>query len=179
MVIPKLNNAIEDFTGYLGVISSDHAYVHQGKAFTAIINTGSISAAYDIAFTTPTAASGKYVHWRPIGISSSADYVDVKLYEGDTFSGGTAVTPINRNRLSSATTTMQAFVKNATATPSGTIIQAGGIGTAGNAATRSGGGAAADQEIVLKRNTNYVMTLTPDSATICVLSLFWYEEGLG
>lgn len=178
-VIPKLNNAIERFTGYIGVIGSDHAYVHQGLAFTAIIDTGSISAAYDIAFTTPTVASGKYIHWRPIGMSSSADYVDVKLREGDTFSAGTAVTPINRNRNSTATTSMQTFVYNATSTPTGTIIQAVGVGTAGNAVSQAGGGAAADQELLLKPNTNYVLTLTPDGATSCVLELFWYEEGTG
>ena len=39
MVIPKLNMAIEKLTGYMGVIDSDHAYVHQGIAFTSIINT--------------------------------------------------------------------------------------------------------------------------------------------
>ena len=175
-VIPKLNGAIEGFTGYMGVIGSDHAYVHQGLAYTAIIETGSISAAYDIAFTTPTVASGKWIHWRPVGMSSSADYVDAKLREGDTFSGGTAVTPINRKRASTDTTAMQAFVRNATATPTGTIIQAFGIGASGNPASRSGGGAAADQELLLKQNTNYVLTLTPDGATTCVLELFWYEE---
>ena len=51
----------EKLTGYLAYISSDHAYVHQGLAYTAIINSGSISAAYDIAFTTPTAADGKFI----------------------------------------------------------------------------------------------------------------------
>lgn len=178
-VVPKLNNAVERFTGYIGAIGSDHAYVHLGKAFTAIINTGSISAAYDIAFTTPTVASGKYLHWRPIGISSSANYVDATLREGDAFSSGTTVTPINRNRNSTATTATQAFVKNATATPAGTIIQSFGVGASGSPVARAGGGAAADQEIVLKQNTNYVLTLTPAGATTCVLELFWYEEGTG
>lgn len=169
----------EPFTGFNTIIGSDHAYIHAGKAFTALINTGSISAAYDIAFTTPTVASGKYIHWRPIGIDTSADYVLTTLREGDTFSAGTTVTPIKRNRLSSGASVMQAFVKNATATPVGTIIQQGGIGTSGNAASRSGGGASADQELVLKQNTNYVLTLVPDGATIVNLSLFWYEEDAG
>lgn len=167
----------EELTGYLAQISSDHSYVHKGLAYTAIVETGSISAAYDIAFTTPSLASGKYIHWRPIGISSSADYVGFKLYEGDSFSSGTDVTPVNRNRsMSPNTSQMQAFVKGATATPTGTIISAGGVGTAGTPSARSGGGAAADQELVLKANTNYVLTLDPDGATECVLELFWYEE---
>lgn len=169
----------EELTKYVGVIGSDHAYIHDGIAFTAIINTGSISAAYDIAFTTPTLASGKFIHWRPIGIDSSAGYVDFVLREGDSYSAGTTVTPINRNRLSGNVTKMQTFVTNATATPTGTIIQRGGIGTSGNPASRAGGGSAAAQEIVLKQNTDYVLTLTPDSATVCNLSLFWYEEDKG
>jgi hypothetical protein len=166
----------EGLTKYAATISSDHAYVHRGLAFTAIINTGSISAAYDIAFTTPEAADGKYIHWRPIGISSSANYTGFTLYEGDTFSGGTAVTPVNRNRNASATSKMQAFVYGATATPAGTIIQAGGIGASGNPNARTGGGAGADQELLLKPDTNYVLTLVPAGATTCVLELFWYEE---
>ena len=125
MSIPRITelteNTIESLTGYTGIIDSDHAYIHNGIAFTAIINSGSISAAYDIAFTTPTVASGKYIHWRPIGIQTSADYVKFELREGDTFSSGSAITPVNRNRLSSNTSAMQTFVKNATATPAGTV----------------------------------------------------------
>lgn len=169
----------EDFTGYTGVISSDHAYIHKGIAFTAVINAGSISAAYDIAFTTPTVASGKFIHWRPIGVQTSADYVLATLREGDAYSAGTAVVPINRNRLSSDTTNMQTFVQNATVTPAGTIIQQAGIGAAGNPASRSGGGSGAEQELVLKQNTDYVLTLVPDGATTVTLSLFWYEESMG
>ena len=169
----------EDLTGYTAVIDSDHAYIHDGIAFTAIINTGAISAAYDIAFTTPDSNSGKYIHWRPIGIDSSADYVDFVLREGDTFSSGTTVTPINRNRLSDKLSGMQTFVYNATCTPAGTIIQRGGIGTTGNPTVLAGGGSSASQELVLKQNTNYVLTLTPAGETTCNLELYWYEESAG
>jgi hypothetical protein len=75
----------EPFTGFVTEISSDHAYIHKGIAFTAIINTGAISAAYDIAFTTPTTEQG-FMHWRPTGITTSADYVQLELREGDSFS---------------------------------------------------------------------------------------------
>jgi len=167
-----LNSFKEELTGYIGTIDLDHAYIHDGIAFTSIIDTGSISAAYDIAFTTPTVASGKYIHWRPTGITSSANYVQFTLYEGDTYTAGTAVTPINRNRLSSGTTAMQSFVKNANVTPSGTIIDIGGIGTSGNPRAISGGGASANEELVLKQNTSYVLTLVPAGATVCTAKLF-------
>lgn len=169
-------NEQEGLTGYKGVIDSDHAYIHKSLAYTAIIDTGSISAAYDIAFTTPTVLSGKEVHWRPIGITTSADYVQFTLREGYTYSAGTAVTPINRNRASVQVTKMQSFVKNATSTPTGTIISIGGIGAAGNPTARTGGGSAASQELMLKQNETYVLTLVPSGTTTCTLELFWYEE---
>ena len=171
-----LSRANEDLTGYWGTIDSDHAYIHKGIAYKAIINTGSISAAYDIGFTTPTVASGKYIHWRPIGITSSADYVDIQLTEDETISGGTTVTPVNMNRLTTHTSDMQAFAKGVTCTPAGTLIDSTGIGSSGNPTAKAGGGAGAEQEIVLKQNTKYCITLTPDSATTCILQLFWYEE---
>jgi len=174
-----IKGMVEGLTKFMAVISSDHAYIHDGIAYTAIVDSGSISAAYDIAFTTPTVASGKFIHWRPIGATTSADYVSATLREGDSYTSGSAVTPINRNRLSSNTTTMQTFVKNATVDPSGTILQQTGIGTSGNPASQAGGGAGADEELVLKQDTDYVLTLVPDGATTCLLSLFWYEEGAG
>lgn len=166
----------EALTNYQTVISSDHAYIHKCLAYTAIIDTGSISSAYNIAFTTPSIADAKYIHWRPVGIRTSADYTKYVLYEGDSFSSGTAITPINRNRNSSNTSDMQTFVKGATSTPTGTIIDAGGIGSSGNPFSRTGGGAGENEELLLKPNTNYVLQLTPDGATICLLTLFWYEE---
>lgn len=174
--VDLLQDFQETLTKYIGTIGSDHAYIHDGIAFTAVIDVGSISGAYDIAFKTPVT---KFVHWRPIGLQTSADYVKVELREGDTWSGGTAVTPINRNRLSTRPTKMQSFVKNATVSPSGTLIQIAGFGTAGNAASRGGGGGGAQEEIVLKRNTNYVLTITPDGATSVTAELFWYEEKQG
>lgn len=168
----------ESFTGYLAQISSDHAYVHKGLAFTAVLDIGSISSTYNIGFTTPTVASGKYIHWRPIGLSSSANYVAFKLYEGDTYTGGTAVTPVNRRREAPIpTTNMQSFATGVTSTPTGTVIQAGGLGSDGNPNARSGGGSAADQEILLARNETYVLQLEPSGSTSVVLELFWYEEG--
>ena len=175
----------EGLTGFKTVISSDHAYIHDGIAFTGIINTGSISGAYNIAFTTPSIASGKFIHWRPIGITTSADYVSVVMTQDETFSNGTGVTPVNRNQAFAAVHPIEAasqiidMVKGATCTPSGIELVNTGIGTSGNPAARAGGGAGADEELVLIPDTGYCITLTPDSATIVTLALFWYEENRG
>lgn len=165
----------EKLTGYQAVITSDHAYIHQGLAKTAII-TASISAAYDIAFTTPSAESGKYVHWRPIGVTTSADYVAYQMTENETYTGGTDVTIFTRNRNINGASTVQALKSNVTATPAGTVIQSTGVGTSGNSVARSGGGAGANEEIILKPDTTYLITLTPAGATNIILTLFWYEE---
>lgn len=177
--VEVLKESQENLTKYTGTIESDHAYIHKGIGFTSVVDVGSISGAYHIAFKTPAVASGKFIHWRPTGLQTSANYCKIELREGDSYSSGTAVTPINRNRLSSKTSFMQSFVKNATATPSGTLLCVSGIGSAGNAAARSGGGDGASQEIVLKQNTNYIMTITPAGATSVTCELFWYEENAG
>lgn len=183
MLANKIRNIIqqwtENFTGFLTNISGDHRYIHEGKAFTAIINTGSISAAYRIGFTTPTVASGKYVHYRPIGITTSANYVDVVLTEADSFSSGSTVTPFNRNRNSATTSSMQTFSSGVTSTPAGTVVDRIGIGTAGNPVALAGGGRGSEHELVLKPNTSYVYTLTPSGATTVNFTMFWYEEGTG
>lgn len=169
----------EKFTKFLTWISSDHNYIHAGKGFTSLVNTGSISAAYYVGFTTPTVASNAYMHWRPASIYSSADFVLVEVYEGDSFSSGSEAVPINRNRNSTKTTLTQAFSKGVTSTPTGTIIQTFGVGSTGIAASKSGGGGNAEEEIVLKPNTSYVVKMTPSGATTVISSFFWYEEGNG
>lgn len=168
----------EALTGYIGVISSDHAYIHKGIGKTINIQTGPISSVYRIGFTTPDVASNQWAHWRPIGLTTSADYVKAELTEADSFSGGTDILSdiFTRNRNQPDTTDMQAFAKGVTSTPVGTILQQAGIGASGNPSSQSGGGGGADEEIVLKPNTDYVITLTPDGATEVLLTLFWYEE---
>ena len=180
MVIPLLNKAIESLTGYMGAISSDHAYIHRGMAYTAVVNTGSISALYKISFKTPTVASGKFIHWRPLCISTSAEYCQIDLYMGDTFSGGTTVVPTNRNDNSDNTSAIQTFAKGTTVTLSGTLKKSCGIGTTGiPTATSGGSGGAADQELVFSPNTSYSLGITPAGATTCIFEFFWYEAPQG
>jgi len=163
----------ERLTGYATNITSDHAYIHKGRGFIAIIKKAAQSAAFNVGFTTP--ASGRDIHWRPVGIMSSSDNVTATVYEGDAFTGGTAVTPVCMNRKIDATSDMQAFDDGVTVTPAGLVIQAfnTGGGTGGNA---SGGGSSATEERLLKQDTDYVVVVEPDGATDIVLEFFWYEE---
>ena len=143
------------------------------------IGTGTISSSYKIGFRTPLVADNAYIHWRPTGVDTSAAFVQVDLYEDNAYTGGATVVPVNRNRqgFSASVADMQDFKTGVTATISGsTLIQHAGIGSAGNPASRSGGGSGADQELVLKADTDYVMEITPSNSTQVLLSLFWYEE---
>jgi len=98
------------------------------------------------------------------------------MTEGETFTDGTAVTPINRNRNNLTASAMQAFVKGATCTPAGTLLYSAGVGSSGSPVSIGGGLDAASEELLLKPDTTYAITLTPDAETTCILELFWYEE---
>lgn len=176
MAVKLHRDLLDELTEKAAVISTDHNYIHKGRAYTAYIDTGSISSAYRIGFTTPEASDEAFIHWRPIGVSTSADYIKFELTEGDSFTSGTDVTPRNRNRNFTDASNMQVFSKGVTSTPSGPVIDHDGLGASGNPASRSGGGSGENEELLLKPDTDYVITLTPDGATTCLLKLFWYEE---
>lgn len=171
-----LTRLVDRYTKYIAVIQSDHSYIHKGLAYTSLIDTGAITASYKIGFKTPD--NGKCIHWRPLGGSSSAAYASFKLYQGNAYTSGTEVVPINRNQEDNeySVTDMQDIKQGVTATITGKLLQHSGIGTAGTPVAQSGGGAAADQEIILKTNTEYVIDIVPSASTTCLLTLFWYEE---
>lgn len=166
----------EKLTKYKAVIGSDHAYIHKGLAYSAVLSASGITASYKIGFKTPK--EGACIHWRPLAGSTSAAYTAFTLYEDNSYTSGSAVTPINRNRdgFSDSLTTMQDFKANVTATLSGLVIQKTGFGSAGVPATRGGGGDGAAQEIVLKRDTEYVIDVIPSAETDVIATVFWYEE---
>jgi hypothetical protein len=102
------------------------------------------------------------------------------MYDGDAdITEGTAQAIINRNRNSSETSSITDFKKNTTTTPSGTVVDIDGFGSAGTPSARSGGSSDANHELVLKRDTAYTILLTPSAETSVNLKLFWYEEDEG
>jgi len=169
----------EGLTKYQGVISSDHAYIHKGQAFTYIYQASDISSAVIIAFTTPSVESGKFVHWRPLSGYTSNAGITVVMTEDESFTGGADVSGsiYDRNRGIDNTSEMQAFASGVTATPSGLLLQAGGSGSGGSVQSRAGGsGSGENEEIVLKTDTTYLITITPSASTDVITQLFWYEE---
>jgi hypothetical protein len=99
---------------------------------------------------------------------------EMYVYEGATATGGTAFTPINRNR-NYATSSQVAMIINPTVSVLGTQLDAqiipGGIGK------KSAGGTTGSLEYVLKPLTNYLFRLTNVNGTAhaAYLALEWYE----
>jgi len=101
---------------------------------------------------------------------------ELYIYEGASTTGGTAFTPINRNRNYAVSNTSEvAMVINPTVTSVGTEIDAQII--PGGAGKKSSGGAASSLEYVLKPLTNYLFRLTNvnGAAHAASLQLEWYE----
>jgi len=99
---------------------------------------------------------------------------ELYTYEGTTSTGGTAFTPINRNR-NYTTSSNVAMVINPTVTATGTMLDAQFL--PGGTGKKSGGGGLHSLEFVLKPLTNYLIRMTNVNGTAHPghLSLEWYE----
>jgi hypothetical protein len=165
----------DEFTGFDTSVSGDHAYIHQGKAFSAMGQTSlAANASYTLQLTTPAAG---FVHLRPALISSSASCVTISIIEAPTFTAGTLGAAINRNRNSLIASTA-VYRYAATYTSGGTVIDIGvaGGGTEGKAGGQQNG---AEHELVLKPGTSYLIQISNPAAgatSNIVWNLFWYEE---
>ena len=184
----SIGNALEErFTGFMPVIQSDHAYIHAGLGFSYIATTGTLaaSATTSIEFTTPTVASGKFIHLRPTFLSSSENYMTMSINEASTATGGSSVLTsiLNRNRNSATASGMQTLKTGVTVSVAGAQIDTFATGIAGGRADNSGGqNGGANEEIVLIPNTKYTITFANSgtvTATVGIYKLFWYEESTG
>lgn len=171
----------DSITGFVTQITGDHRYIHEGKAFTYIGTTGSLAAGsgtYSVSIHTPTVLSGKKIHFRPAKLSSTANTMLLTVTEGSTTTGGTAATPINRNRNSSAVS--QSVVKaGITVSVAGTTIHSEAVGGGSNPSNSVGGAGGANEELVLLPDTEYAIKIDNIGATTAstgYFELFWYEE---
>lgn len=176
----SLTPSTDRFTGFGIGLSGDHNYIHRGKGFTVSGKTGSIAAGaqYVVRFVTPAA---KYVHLRPTGWSTTANLGELRIAQGSTTTGGSLLTPYNKNHNSSAVSAT-VITGGATMGVEGTVkfIESAGLG---GTATRAGGGSPGEQnEIVMLPSTVYTFTFAnvgATTATVFYFDLFWYEEDEG
>jgi hypothetical protein len=157
-------------------IDVNHQRNHDGRAFFAYkIAPDSAplgaSASIDIVLASP---SGIFPHVT-VEAMCLGD-AELYIYEGTATTGGTAFTPINRNRNYAVSNPSQsAMVINPTVTSVGTEIDAQII--AGGAGKKSAGSSGGSLEYVLKPLTNYMFRLTNVNGTAhaASLQLEWYE----
>lgn len=158
------------------MVDVNHQRNHDGRAFYAYkVYPDSAklaaNASIDIAMAAP---SGVFPHVTVDGLCLGD--AELYIYEGSTTSGGTALTPVNRNRNYAVSNVSQvAMVVAPTVSNVGVELDAqiipGGVGK------KAGGGTAGSLEYVLKPLTTYLFRLTNVNGTehAAYLTLEWYE----
>lgn len=156
------------------VVDVNHHRLHEGRAFIAWnIYPGSAKLAAGLSADIVLAAGPGTIPHVTIAMESSGD-CDFFVYEGTSTTGGTAFTPVRRNR-NIATTSNVAMVTNPTVTTLGTLINQQFI--TGGTGKKSSGGSSGSLEYVLTPLTNYLFRLTNVNGTAhtALLELEWYE----
>lgn len=163
-------------SGYaLPVISLEHLRGHEGRLFVASNlwdSTGKVAsgAFADIAFTTNATNSVHAIF--DVQVGGDCEFY---VYEAASISGGTSITPINRNRRS-ANTSSATVVHTPTVSATGNLIEtAFAPGGTGHKAGGGSGGFAA--EFILQYSTTYLVRVknVSGSAQIVQTNVWLYE----
>ncbi len=155
-------------------IDIEHSEIHKGRMFMAT-KKATVATTVHTYIGILTGANG--IHYKPATIVTTADALQVTLYEGSTVTGGTAVDVVNLNRNSANVTTAVAK-DGVTPSVNGTAIGTSFLGgSAGVGQTRSGGSASGVNEFVLKPNTQYMLDIYNGSTASNTFQLTygWYE----
>ena len=155
-------------------IGVNHQRLHEGVAYIAyhVHDGGNVlanGASMDLVFA---AGPGVTPH---LGFSAfCGGDAEFFFYEATATTGGTAFTPVNRNR-TSANTSNVAMVLNPTINTIGTQLYKEFL--PGGTKKRAGGGGGDSLEFILAPLTNYLVRLTnlSGSAQIAEITLEWYE----
>jgi hypothetical protein len=158
------------------VVDVNHQRNHDGRAYYAYkIAPDSAplaaGASINIVLASP---SGVFPHITVDGMCLGD--AELYIYEDTVTTGGTAFTPVNRNRNYAVSNQSQvAMVINPTVTSVGTQLDAQII--PGGSGKKASGGAAGSLEYVIKPLTNYLFRLTNvnSAAHAASLTLEWYE----
>jgi hypothetical protein len=156
-------------------IDFDHHQLHEGethKAEEVNLTLGTGTVKYGI--TVPVFANPINGPHMVVSVDTYDGAALIQIYEGATFSGGTAMATVNRNRNSSATVAATTFKTGVTST-NGTLIDSffvgGGVKTSGVNRQAS--------EWILKSNTIYRVDVIGLGASTDVIVAFDFYEDLG
>lgn len=168
---------IDPYVNAIPVIQISHQQTHLGNMYvsghrwTAVAN----DAYCYMSVTVPT---GYVAHMTYEITGTGKAYVD--LYEGATVTGGTSITPANKNRRS-ANTSHITVKYDVTVSNAGTLIPQDGILGAGDKNSPAGGGNGLDNEFVLASNTTYLLAVQNKSGGANDFStvVLFYEKAVG
>lgn len=176
------DGGLEVLTGFSEVIQSDHTYIHKGLAHTySDIKSIVAGGTFQSVIKTPTILENRFIHWRPLRVATSASGIIYTMTEDPTFSGGTDVSSYiwNRNRnFKNILQSRMTLIDDVSVTSSGEILEKIYIGEGGSRRNSAGGDSRADEEILLKADTSYLIKIENDGGIDTMISLyyFWYEE---
>lgn len=160
----------DETTRALETIDYEHHEIHDGNAFVVSKSfTHGAGASPNVLIVTPNTTKWAHFIFQVI----SDDVVTVTLYETSDYTGGNALTEVNRNRNSSTTATV---ITTDTATDGGS-----GKGTAiwtfKAGANKTVTNAASDRfEFILKQNENYLIEAVGANGDLITVLLDWYEH---
>lgn len=170
----SINDRIDQSAGFEVTLEAGHHAIHRGWGFSLshIFSSVANGATVNYAFQTPTSDAGYYVHTQAIILSATNNNILYTLYENPTTppSGGSDITPYNRNRNSSTTSRLQALKSEMTIDTTGAIVL--------DSRYISNVGSTNVIETVFKPNTWYIRTFTNSTGGASNISVFtfWYER---
>ena len=180
MSIVQINlNDIESITRGNACIDTNHAQIHDGKAFSiGSVFTVAAGASLDITVAVP---AGAYVHYQASDISTDGgNTVTATFYEGATVTAatGAAITPSNRHRIRNVASLLT-ILQAPTVTATGTQIDQWHFPKAADKGVMASIGKSDTNEWVLEAGSTYLFRISNIGAsTAAVVSMrpFWYEE---
>lgn len=154
------------------VIDFAHHQCHEGEAFGVQYYSVAV-ATIEFAINVPVFATPIHGPHMTMQLMTYGGACQIDLYEGATYTGGTILTPYNRNRNSAAlpSTVIRSGVTNVTP---GVLLPHTFIAAA---AEKQGDTDRVADEVVLKSNTVYRVVLEEiTAATRVILHFEWYED---
>jgi len=172
------------------IITIDHSHheVHEGEHFFCVYSVASVGALTSpddlmtLTFVTPN--TDKVLHM--IGTGTSSNAAVFSIIEGGSGGGSSPTGELsvyNSNRNSNTVSTILASAGgnaakisyDATAVTGGVTLKSVFLGTAG-VLTASAGSARSEEEIILKKNTQYQMSIGTTATVPGSILLSWYED---
>ncbi|MCP4988363.1 MAG: hypothetical protein GY928_20625 [Colwellia sp.] len=165
---------IDASTNSLQIIDYAHHEIHGESSFNLSLTStnlgGETGDHLHISFTTPNTT--KWVHMVADSYGSGQHNFQIREAPSGGMVGGSAVTPLNRNRNSATASTMVTPLEGATVGTGGTLLVDEDVGQGNNNEGKSRG----TQEWMLKQNTLYSFRVYDTTNIQAVLSLNWYEH---